>query len=57
MKNSFLLALAFSCVGILASAQNFQKQAPQGFDVLKKEIPTVKLIAFNILQTVGTVKP
>ena len=36
MKNSFILALAFSCVGILASAQNFQKQAPQGFDVLKK---------------------
>jgi enterochelin esterase-like enzyme len=40
----------------LASAQNFQKQAPQGFDVLKRRSLMVKLIAFNILQTVGTVR-
>lgn len=57
MKNSFLLALAFSCVGILASAQNFQKQAPQGFDVLKKEIPHGKIDSIQYpSKTVGTVR-
>ena len=57
MKNSFILALAFSCVGILASAQNFQKQAPQGFDVLKKEIPHGKIDSIQYpSKTVGTVR-
>lgn len=57
MKNSVLWALAFSFLGIFASAQNFQKQAPQGFDVFKKEIPHGKIDSIQYpSKTVGTVR-
>jgi enterochelin esterase-like enzyme len=38
MNKSVVLALGFILSGIFVSAQTFDKQAPQGFDIEKKEI-------------------
>lgn len=55
MNKSVVLALGFILSGVFISAQNFDKQAPQGFDVEKKEIPHGKIDTIQYeSKTVGT---
>jgi enterochelin esterase-like enzyme len=55
MNKSVVLALGFILSGMFISAQNFDKQAPQGFDVEKKEIPHGKIDTVTYeSKTVGT---
>ncbi|WP_288244148.1 alpha/beta hydrolase-fold protein [uncultured Chryseobacterium sp.] len=57
MRNSIVYALIFSFTGIFASAQNFEKQAPQGFDQIKENIPHGKIDSIEYpSKTVGTVR-
>lgn len=57
MKNSIVFAIAFSLTGIFASAQNFEKQAPVGFDQIKQNIPHGKIDSIQYpSKTVGTVR-
>lgn len=54
MKNSILLIVAFLFLGMFVSAQTFEKQAPQGFDVENKEVPHGKIDTINYeSKTVG----
>lgn len=55
MKNSVIFALGLILSGIGISAQTFDKKAPQGFDVEKKEIPHGKIDTVTYeSKTVGT---
>ncbi|REC79222.1 esterase family protein [Chryseobacterium elymi] len=55
MNKSVVLALGFILSGMFISAQTFDKQAPQGFDVEKKEIPHGKIDTVTYeSKTVGT---
>jgi len=55
MKNSILLIVAFLFSGMFTSAQTFEKQAPQGFDVENKEVPHGKIDTIQYeSKTVGT---
>ncbi|MDQ0064855.1 alpha/beta hydrolase [Chryseobacterium lathyri] len=55
MKNSVVLALGFVLSGMFISAQTIEKQAPQGFDIEKKEIPHGKIDTVTYeSKTVGT---
>jgi enterochelin esterase-like enzyme len=55
MNKSVVFALGFVLSGMFISAQTFDKQAPQGFDVEKKEIPHGKIDTIKYeSKTVGT---
>lgn len=55
MNKSVVLALGFILSGIFISAQTFDKQAPQGFDIEKKEISHGKIDTVTYeSKTVGT---
>jgi enterochelin esterase-like enzyme len=55
MRNSVIFALGLILSGIGISAQTFDKKAPQGFDVEKKEIPHGKIDTVTYeSKTVGT---
>lgn len=55
MRNSRVLTVAFLMLGLFVSAQNTDRQAPQGFDVEKKEIPHGKIDTIQYeSKTVGT---
>ncbi|MDR6403652.1 MULTISPECIES: esterase family protein [Chryseobacterium] len=55
MNKSVVLALGFILSGVFISAQNFDKQAPQGFDVERKEIFHGKIDTVTYeSKTVGT---
>lgn len=55
MNKSVVLALGFILSGIFISAQTFDKQVPQGFDIEKKEISHGKIDTITYeSKTVGT---
>jgi len=55
MNKSVVLALGFILSGVFISAQNFDKQAPQGFDIERKEIFHGKIDTVTYeSKTVGT---
>jgi len=55
MNKSVVLALGFILSGMFISAQTFDKQTPQGFDIEKKEIPHGKIDTVTYeSKTVGT---
>lgn len=55
MRNSVVFALGFVLSGMFISAQTFDKQAPQGFDIEKKEIPHGKIDSIKYeSKTMGT---
>lgn len=55
MNKSVVLALGFILTGMFISAQKFDKQAPQGFDIEKKEIPHGKIDTVTYeSKTIGT---
>ena len=55
MNKSVVLALGFILSGMFISAQNFDKQAPQGFDIERKEISHGKIDTIQYeSKTVGT---
>lgn len=55
MNKSVVFALGFVLSGMFISAQSFDKQAPQGFDIEKKEIPHGKIDTVQYeSKTVGT---
>jgi enterochelin esterase-like enzyme len=55
MNKSVVLVLGFILSGVFISAQTFDKQAPQGFDIEKKEIPHGKIDTVTYeSKTVGT---
>jgi enterochelin esterase-like enzyme len=57
MRTSVVFVLGFVLSGIFISAQTFDKQAPQGFDVQKKEIPHGKIDSVQYAsKTVGTTR-
>ncbi|MFY1046060.1 alpha/beta hydrolase [Chryseobacterium sp. GP-SGM7] len=57
MKKSQILTLAFLLSGLFVSAQNTDRQAPQGFDVEQKDIPHGKIDSIQYAsKTVGTTR-
>lgn len=55
MNKSVVFALGFVLSGMFISAQNFDQQAPQGFDIEKTEIPHGKIDTVQYeSETVGT---
>lgn len=57
MRTSVVFVLSFVLSGIFISAQTFDKQAPQGFDVEKKDIPHGKIDSVQYAsKTVGTTR-
>ena len=57
MRNSVVFVLGFVLSGMFISAQTFDKQAPQGFDVDKKDIPHGKIDSVQYAsKTVGTTR-
>ncbi|KQT22536.1 enterochelin esterase [Chryseobacterium sp. Leaf405] len=57
MRNSLILTFVFLMSGLFVSAQNADRQAPQGFDVEKKDIPHGKIDSVQYeSKTVGTTR-
>ncbi|WP_449387632.1 alpha/beta hydrolase-fold protein [Chryseobacterium lineare] len=57
MRNSLVLTIAFLLSGLFVSAQNTERQAPQGFDVEKKDILHGKIDSIQYAsKTVGTIR-
>jgi len=57
MRNSLVLTFVFLMSGLFVSAQNTDRQAPQGFDVEKKDIPHGKIDSAQYeSKTVGTTR-
>lgn len=57
MRKLQILTLAFLVSGLFVSAQNTDRQAPQGFDVEKKDIPHGKIDSIQYTsKTVGTTR-
>lgn len=55
MNKSIIFVLVFILSGMFISAQTFEKQAPQGFDVQNKEVPHGKIDSIQYeSKTVGT---
>lgn len=57
MKNSLIFTVTFLLYGLCVSAQNTDRQAPQGFDVERKDIPHGKIDTIQyVSKTVGTTR-
>ena len=57
MRNSLIFTVVFLLSGLFVSAQNTDRQAPQGFDVEKKDIPHGKIDTIQYAsKTVGTTR-